>query len=119
MIIETYESMYDPELSRTYAKMLESPDDLTVEEMLQLNSRLEAVTELFFRECYLVRRGVFNECEEMARLNIPLFFGNRYAQSWWEGSKMRPRLPNWMDAEIKALDPGAELQRIESVKDGL
>ena len=85
---------------------------------LDRNERL-VTEEIPCAEAGAIHNDRFRECEEMARTNIPLFFGNRYAQSWWEGSKMRPILPNWMDAEIKALDPGTELQRIESVKDGL
>lgn len=119
MIMEAFESLYDPELSITYAKMLERPEDLTVDEMLQINGRLEAITELFFRECYLVARGVFNECEAIARANIPLFFGSRYAQAWWADSKMRPLLPSWMDEEIRGLDSDTELQRLEALKDRL
>lgn len=116
LIMEAFESLYDPEFSTTYAKMLENPGDLSVAEMLQINSRLESVTELFLRECYLVTRGVFNECEAIARANLPLFFGNEYAQAWWKGAKLRPLLPSWMDDEIKALDSRTEIQRIESIR---
>lgn len=73
----------DPDVSRAWAKMVESPEDLTVDEMLLVNSVLSAVRRLFLRECSLVAVGVFVECESVIHGQATQFFGNKYAQSWW------------------------------------
>jgi hypothetical protein len=112
----TYEVMYDPGFSEAYAKMLDNPGGLSTSEMLQINYRLESITGIFFRECYLVRRGVFVGCESLIRTHIPLFFGNKYAQMWWEGSTFKPLLPGWVDEEISKLDPNTEMRKIEAIK---
>jgi hypothetical protein len=111
-----YEAMYDPEFSDTYAKMLDDPDGLSNSEMLQINYRLESVVGIFFRECYLVDRGVFAVCEPLIRTHIPMFFGSEYAQIWWKGSTFRPLLPDWVDEEVLSLDPNTEKQKIEAIK---
>ncbi len=108
--------MYDPEFSNVYAKMLEDSDSLSTSEMLQINNRLLSVTDLFYRECYLVRRGVFPDCEAMIRAYIPVFFGNEYAQKWWKVSKSNLSLPEWIDQEISRLDPETEMRTIESIR---
>lgn len=111
-----YEAMYDPDFSDVYAKMLEDPGSLSTSEMLQVNNRLMAVTDLFYRECYLLRRGVFASCAPMIRFHIPLFFGNEYAQKWWKGSNVRSYLPEWIDEEISKVDPGTEMREIEAIR---
>ena len=116
ILLEMHDAMSSPESSAVYAKMLERPGDLTLDEMLQINHRLEAFTQIFFRECYLKNRGVFPDCDRFIRVHIPIFFGNRYAQTWWEGSPMKPLLPNWVGEEITKLDPDTEMDRIEAVK---
>jgi hypothetical protein len=118
-VLSIQEVMADPEQARVYAKMLDHPEDLSVEEMLQINRTLQMVSTLFFRECYLTDRGVFVECEELIRSHMPLYFGNKYAQAWWKESHIKPRLPNWVSEEIAGLDPGTELQRLEKIKEGL
>ena len=119
MFGQIYEARYGPELSEIYVKMLESPDELSTVEMLRVNNYLQSVTQLFFRECYLMRRSVFVECEELIRSHVPLFFGNAYAKKWWKGSMMKRILPGWVDEEISRVDPQAELERIEEIRNAL
>jgi hypothetical protein len=116
MLVGMQHSMSSPESSAVYAKMLDRPGDLSLDEMLQINHRLEAVTQIFFRECYLKNRGVFPDCDRLIRVHLPIFFGNKYAQTWWEGSIMKPLLPNWVGEEIAKLDPDTEMDRIEAIK---
>ena len=111
-----YEAMYDPEFSDVYAKMLKDSDSLSTSEMLQINSRLSSVADLFYRECYLVRRGVFAHCDLMIRAYIPRFFGNEYAQKWWKASREQFYLPEWINEEILKLDPDTDLQFIEDIR---
>ena len=49
--------MTDPDFAAVWAKMLESPKDLTVTEMLRLNGFLNLIAEQMARECYLTERG--------------------------------------------------------------
>ena len=119
VLLSIQEMMADPEYARVYAKMLDQPEDLSVEEMLQINRTLQMVSTLFFRECYLTDRGVFVECDGLIRSHMPLYFGNKYAQAWWKDSYMKPNLPNWVSEEIAGLDPDTERQRLEKVKEGL
>lgn len=116
LINAVYEAMYDPEFSDVYAKMLEDSDSLSLSEMLQVNNRLNAVTDLFFRECYLVRRGVFANCDQMIRANVPRFFGNEYAQKWWKAQPQRSLLPEWLDEEILKVDPKTDMRIIEDIR---
>jgi len=73
----------DPAVSSAWAKMVERPEDLSVEEMLRVNSVLAAARRLFLRECYLVALEVFVECESLIHGQATQYFGSRYAQSWW------------------------------------
>jgi hypothetical protein len=116
LLVEIHDAMSNPEWSEVYAKMLDRPGDLSVDEMLQINHRLEAISQIFFRECYLLTRGVFDGCDTVIRTHLPIFFGNRYAQIWWQESMMKPLLPSWVDEEIAKLDPDTEMHRIEAIK---
>ena len=115
MLDSIYEARYDPLLAAVYVKMLDSPEELTTVEAFQINSHLQAIAQILFRECYLTRRGVFTECEELILSHIPLYFGNAYAQIWWEGSLMKSFLPEWVDEEISKIDPDTESQRIRGI----
>ena len=120
MVVAINDAMAEPEFAKVYAKMLDRPEDLSVDEMLQINRRLKMVHELFVRECYLWDRGVFGGCETVIRFSIPLYFGNRYAQSWWKQTERLPDLiPAWIDEEITSLDPDLERRRLEKIKAGL
>lgn len=120
MDIAIHEALHNPELSGTYWKMLRNPEDLSEVEILQMNNLLQRITELFFRECYLFARGIFPECKQMIESHAPLFFGNKYAQLWWEKeTNFKPFLPSWVDAQIKSIDPSIELNNIEALKSRL
>jgi hypothetical protein len=96
-----------PELAATFAKTVEQPAQLTSAEKIQVNAYLEAFTLLVIRECYLVLRGVFEECRVIVREYGPFFFGNEYAQAWWRAQDVSSMafLPSWLDSEIRAIDP--------------
>ncbi len=116
---EIHQSAMEPEIARAYAKMINSPDDLSTEELVQLDRLLEVITGIYSRECYLVRRGIFNECENIVRITAKLYFGNAHAQSWWRLNGPRSVLPDWIDAEIKSVDPDYYRRRIEDTKAGM
>ena len=113
--------MVDPEFAALWAKMLETPKDLRVDEMLRVNGFLNLVAEAMARECYLKERGIFVECDNAIRDLIRRYFGNAYAQTWWRHSDTRPAvvLPEWVDKEISQFDVTAGRARLEGIRDKL
>ena len=113
------QTMNDAEFSIIYTKMLQSPDQLSVDEMIRINAFLRQVADSMARECYLVQRGVYVECENLLRDNIRRYFGNAYAQAWWRLSDTRGavKLPSWIDDAIYKNGSGVELQRIKAIQD--
>ena len=112
------QEMTGPEFAATYAKMLEQPEQLTTAEQLQVNAYLDAAKFLIIRECYLVERGIFTECSVIVRQYGPYFFGNSYAQIWWE--RQSPEnlrfLERWVDEEISGIDPEYNLKELRAIQ---
>ena len=101
-------TLSNPDFAKSYATMLDRPEDLTIEEALQVDSLLAGVKNLFTRECYLMERGVFAECDGIVRNLAPTYFGSEYAQSWWEKNRSPAQdtyLPDWINAEIERVAP--------------
>ena len=111
-----HQSFMEPEIASVYAKMINSPDDLSFEELVQLDGLLEKVVNIYSRECFLMRRGIYVECENIVRITAELYFGNPHAQSWWRLNGPRSVLPEWIDAEIKRVDTDYYRRRIEDTK---
>ena len=113
--------MVDADFATLWAKMLETPKELRVDEMLRVNGFLNLVAEAMARECYLKERGIFVECDNLIRDLMRRYFGNAYAQAWWRYSNTRPAvaLPEWVDKEISEQDITAGRTRLESIKDEL
>ena len=85
-----------------YLKMIQSPNELTNEEMIRINAFYRTVAGLMSRECYLTQTGVFPECERAIGDIIRNYFGNAYAKAWWKktNSKHVIELPVWVDQSI-------------------
>ncbi len=112
------QELTDPGFAATYARMLEQPGQLTTAEQLQVNAYLDAAKFLIIRECYLVVRGVFGECDILVRQYGAYFFGNGYAQDWWQlqSAKELTFLPAWVDEEISGVDPQYNLRELRSLR---
>ena len=110
----------ESDFAETYSKMLEHPSELTDGEMLQINNYLSAVQSLFVRECYLLARDVYGECDEMFKANAPFFFGSQYAQTWWKRN-WSPSLytPSWMNDEVENLDIEVGRRMLEEIRKDL
>jgi hypothetical protein len=78
--------MSDPDIGQVWAKMLVSPQDLTVAEMVQVDGILRSAYTMMLRECYLVTMEVFTECQSLAGVVARNYFSNEYAQTWWRQS---------------------------------
>jgi hypothetical protein len=107
----------DPTFGDTYSKMLDKPSELTDGEMIQINNYLSAVMSLFLRECYLLERDVYVECDYMFKTNAPLFFGSQYAKAWWKKNwQPGPYTPTWMNEEIERLDVDVSRRMLEEIR---
>ena len=121
------QTMTTPEFAETYAKMLDRPEDLSVNEMLQINGLLHLVIEHFQRECYMVSTTVFVECDVAILEFVPMYFGNRYAKSWWAASKKRWKgqyadyrgWVNRVDVQINKLDLDSNRRNLGEIIAGL
>lgn len=118
LMIALHKSLLDPEFASTYARMLDRTEDLSLEEMVQIDSLLGAVRTMYIRECYLRNRGIFVECDEIVRDTVEKYFGNWYGQSWWRLNKPRSTddlgsVPDWIDAEIESIDPNKYRQMLK------
>jgi hypothetical protein len=113
-----HQTMIDPEFAVVWAKTLESPKDLSVDEMLRVNGFLNVIAEVMARECYLKEREIYVECDNAIRDQIRRYFGNTYAQTWWRLSDTRPvvALPEWVDAEIASIDVASGRKRLEMIR---
>ena len=76
-------SMSSPDVGLVWAKMLQSPQDLTVAEMTQVDGILRSAYTMMLRECYLVIMEVFSECQTLVGVVARNYFSNEYAQAWW------------------------------------
>lgn len=110
--------MTGTEFAATYARMLEQPQQLTTAEKLQVNAYLDAAKFLIIRECYLVLREIFTECNVLVREYAPYFFGNSYAQTWWrlQAPRNLSFLEGWVDDEISGIDPQYNLKELRTIQ---
>jgi hypothetical protein len=107
----------ESEFQKTFVKMITQPDQLTLEEVAEINFALRSVKAMFIRECYLVERGVFAECENSLRSNSRQFFQNAFAQEWWkQNDGPNPYLPNWLSEEIAEFDPTENQRQFEQLQ---
>ena len=110
----------DPAFAKTHAKMINEPDNLTDDEMIQINNYLAAAFSLFIRECYLESRDVYAECDSMFKNDASYFFGSKYAQSWWRKNWRAGSLsPEWMNDEVESLSSDANRLMLKEMREEL
>jgi hypothetical protein len=104
--------MSDVALSEDFVKMIENPEDLTLEEMTRINAFLQQVVDLFQREGMLVARGIFEESDAVLARYGPLVFGNRYAQAWFRTNKehLNPSFLARAGSRIESYSPDTSRQ---------
>ncbi len=105
---------------KTFAKMMTQPGQMTDEEVIEADLFLTSLTQMIVRECYLVERGVFVECEAMAYVLLRNFFENQFAKNWWQGriesGRLNPYLPDWISDVVADLDPNGNRRRIDQLR---
>ena len=119
LLDELHQAFQEPAVTSAYAKMISGSDDLSAEDLIHLDRLLERVAMIYSRECFLVDRGIFVECQNIVRITAELYFGNPHAQSWWRLYGPRRILPDWIDAEIKGVDVDYYRRRIEDTNSGI
>ncbi len=125
IVISLQQSLTNPAFAKTFSKMLDQPDDLSLDEKVQIDNFFSSLNTMYIRECYLKGRGILAECDAVVRNTARKYFGNRYGQSWWrlygfkgnESDELFP-FPNWVGAEIENYDPNAYRQMLEDTGAG-
>lgn len=120
-LIEIYSQLATTQISTTYAKMLEAPEDLSTAEMLALNGLFSQILGVFTREVSLKNRGIFDEDERIIGAIVPVYFSNSYAHSWWSVNRYRwpPRVTLLVDREVKKLTVGGNLQNLVEIRSNI
>ncbi len=118
VMIEVRSTVSDPDFAKTWAKSLNEPENLSDDEMVQINSYLANTKAIFIRECYLVSRGVFAECDNVLNSQIPKIFGSEYAKSWWRLNwRSDGILPDWVNTVVEDLEPDTIRGDLKSIRD--
>ena len=115
------QSLFDPSFAGTYVKMLDDPENLTVEEEVRIDALLNSVMRAYSRECYLVVRGIFAECTNILNATAERYFGNKYAQSWLRVRKenISTIVFDQLEAHLANLEADQFLRRLEQTKLGM
>jgi len=109
----------DPDISKAWAKMLESPQDLSASEMVSVNGILRSAALNAYRECYLLAVEVFIECEAIVRAIANDFFANEYAQAWWRDNFRENPFGTavLINDIVTSVDPSGNRSSLEEVRE--
>ena len=116
MQIDINQQLLDPDFAKTYVAMLERPEELSLQQKLQIDALFHSVVRLFVRECFMLARDIFVECHGIIRNNVRRYFGNPYGQAWWRDNRYyypQAPLPEWLDEEIENMDPNTTREALE------
>jgi hypothetical protein len=82
------ESIQGEGLAAALAQSIEEPAGLSVEQQIILDAWYDDVMGQVLRQRYLLRLGIFkNPLEPFARIQARAYFGNAYAQAWWQRNR--------------------------------
>ena len=112
-------------MSESFAKVmvraLETPDELTLEDAIELDGRMFAILDQFDRLYDLASLGIFDgDPDGMVTPNVEYYFGNRFAISWWAEKKAQfnPALVNAVDSVISDVSPDGNLEYYKRILEG-
>ena len=110
----------ESEFQKTFVKMINEPDQLSDEEIVEISLFLGSIKGSIRRECYLVERGVFAECDNMTRGRLRNYFQNEFAKSWWrQNSEPGTYIPDWVDAYVEELDANGNRRKIAELRESV
>ena len=99
---DVHQILVDPEFANIFSKTVRNLGELTVTETIQVSHFLSRVMTMLFRDAYGARIGVYEMNNELIEDALPQFFGNQFAQSWWQAVKDHypPEFAQLIDAEM-------------------
>jgi hypothetical protein len=115
-------SWQDAEFAAAWAKAMENSEELSRSEMIQVSGHLWAFIDHVNSNRRLWELGVFDESmvtpATIISGNANIFFGNEFAQLWWEENKkdFNPELVMLIDAEIEGLPTTYDLEYYERIR---
>jgi len=110
--VTSEQAMYGEEPARVWAKSIDSPRDLTLEEIRIVDAYLYTMVEHWRATRMLASEGLLSDESEWQfriRYEAPYFLGNEYGRAWWNayrgGNQMSPPDLIALVDEVLANDP--------------
>ena len=100
-------------------KAIESPRDLTIAEMIELDGYLYTYVDQLVRERQLYLLGVFdNPPEALIRVSIYDYIGNEFAQAWWAETKWKfgSEIIEILDREMVSISANQDIEYVGRIK---
>lgn len=107
-------------LAAALAASINDPETLSTEQQVVLDAWYDDVMGQVLRQRYLLSLGIFKDpIEPFARRHARTYFGNAYAQAWWEQNKGKygDTLLAIMDPVISALPPDRDQAEFDTLKE--
>lgn len=90
-------SWQESDFAATWAKAMETPEELTVAEMVQLNGFMWAFFDHVSTTRTLWRLGILNDTplspDQIISENAYIFFGNKFSRAWIEENRINLSAP--------------------------
>jgi hypothetical protein len=107
-------------LADALATAIDDPADLSTQQQVILDAWYDDVMGQVLRQSYLLSLGVFKDpIEPFARTQARVYFGNAYAQAWWQHNKghYSETLVNVMDPVISSLSPDRDRREFATLQE--
>ena len=100
-------------------KAIESPRDLTIAEMVELDGYLYTYLDQLGREHEMYDLGVFDDpWQGLIPISIHGYFGNQFAQSWWAETKWKfhPEIVEVIDREMESISTNQDIEYVGRIR---
>jgi len=101
------------------AKSIVKPQELTAEEILELDGYLFTYIDQLDRDSDLYDMGVFDTPpESLVRGSLYDYFGNEFARAWWAETKWKfdPEIVDVIDRELESISVSQDIDYLERIK---
>jgi len=119
-------SALESDISQLRLKSFSNPDELTDEEISQLNDWLWMIWNLMVAEASMDLRGLgylesLGTFEEQLAKNFRFFYGDRFGRAWYLAHRdiLLPRFVEVIDKEIEAMEGNPAAGYVERIKENL
>lgn len=105
-IAELYRSFGEGEMATITIKAMGSPAELSAEERVKYNERLERLLILYGRERFFVQLGIFEEWHGIVNTTAGTFLSNEYGRAYWQVRRAgyNPEITAVVDARLEQLN---------------